>query len=154
MTTVFVDADACPVTRDAISIARSLGVGVVLAGNESQNLSRYAGRSGVETLQVGTGRDSADFAMVPRLTPGDVVVTQDTGLAAMALARGCYALSPRGKVFSSLTIELELEVRHAEQRLRRAGGRTRGPSPFVDEDREHFHESLRRVLREALARDT
>ncbi len=154
MTTLFVDADACPVTRDAISIARSMGVGVVLAGNESQNLSRYAGRDGVDILQVGTGRDSADFAMVPRLAPGDVVVTQDTGLASMALGRGCHALSPRGKVFSSLTIELEMEVRHAEQRLRRAGGRTRGPSPFVDEDRDHFRESLRRVLREALAPET
>jgi uncharacterized protein len=144
--TVYVDADACPVTRDAIAIARAHSMPVVLVANESQNLARYGERKGVEILQVGSGRDSADFAMVPRLAPGDVVVTADTGLAAMALGRGSLALSPRGRVYSPTTIDAELAVRHAEQRLRRSGGRTSGPSPFQDEDRERFRESLERLL--------
>lgn len=146
MTTVFVDADACPVTREAIAVARAHRVPVVLVGNESQNLARHAGRPGVETLQVTAGRDSADFAIVPLLKPEDVVVTGDTGLAAMALGRGSNALSPRGRMYLSATIDAELAVRHAEQRHRRAGGRTRGPSPFEDEDRECFREALERLL--------
>ena len=129
MTTIFVDADACPVTRDAISLARSRSLLVVLVANHSQNLARYAGRAGVEILQVASGRDSADFAMVPRLSPGDIVVTADIGLAAMALGRGSLALSPRGRQYLMATIDAELAVRHAEQRHRRAGGRTVGPSP-------------------------
>ena len=145
---IFVDADACPVTRDAVSIARSFGLSVMLVGNESQNLSRHAGRSGVETVQVGAGRDAADFAIVERLDRGDVVVTGDTGLAAMALGRGAIPIGFRGRVFTLWTIDAEMEVRHAEQRHRRAGGRTRGPSAFTDEDREHFRETLQRVLRE------
>jgi uncharacterized protein YaiI (UPF0178 family) len=148
MTTVFVDADACPVTRDAISIARAHRVPVVLVGNESQNLARYDGRTGVETVQVAAGRDTADFAIVARLAPEDVVVTGDTGLAAMTLGRGARAISYRGRVFSLFTIDAEMEVRHAEQRHRRAGGRTRGPSPFEDDDREHFRQSLEGLLRE------
>lgn len=146
MTTVFVDADACPVTRDAIGIARAHRVPVVLVSNGSQNLARFDGRPGVETLQVASGRDSADFAMVPLLTPEDIVVTGDTGLAAMALGRGCRALSPRGRQYYSATIDAELAVRHAEQRHRRSGGRTQGPSPFQDEDRERFREVLERLL--------
>ncbi|MCZ7664703.1 MAG: YaiI/YqxD family protein [Thermoleophilia bacterium] len=146
MITLYVDADACPVTRDAISVARAHRVPVVLVGNESQNLASYASRPGVQVIQVGTGRDAADFAIVERLSPGDVVVTGDTGLAAMALGRGSQAVSPRGRVFSMVTIDAELAVRHAEQRLRRAGGRTRGPAPFEDEDRGHFRESLGRLL--------
>jgi uncharacterized protein len=146
MTTVFVDADACPVTRDAIAVARSRSVSVVLVANESQNLARYAGRAGVELLQVGSGQDSADFAMVPRLAPGDIVVTADIGLAAMALSRGCRVLSPRGKEYLPALIDAELAVRHAEQRHRRAGGRTTGPTPFQDEDRERFRESMSRLL--------
>jgi uncharacterized protein YaiI (UPF0178 family) len=147
MTTLYVDADACPVTRDAISIARANRVPVVLVGNESQNLARYDAQAGVETMQVAAGRDTADFAIVARLTAEDVVVTGDTGLAAMTLGRGAQAISPRGRIFSLFTIDAEMEVRHAEQKLRRAGGRTRGPAPFVDEHREHFRESLKGLLR-------
>jgi len=147
MTTLYVDADACPVTREAISHARSHGIPVVLVGNEAQSFARYSDRPGVEIVQVGAGRDTADFAIVTRLSPGDVVVTNDTGLAAMALGRKAHAISPRGRVFSLLTIDAELEVRHAEQRVRRAGGRTRGPAPFETEDRENFAESLERLLR-------
>ena len=149
MTTVFIDADACPVTREAISIARSHGARVVLAANATQNVERYTRRSGVEAVQVGTGRDSADFAIVERLNPDDVVVTQDIGLAAMVLGRGARAISPRGRIFHLATIDAELAVRHAEQRFRRAGGRTGGPSKFEDEDREHFAEQFERLLGES-----
>ncbi len=146
---LFIDADACPVTRDALTIAKRRGVPVTLVANETQNVSRYDSRPGVDSVQVGSGRDAADFAIIERLSAGDVVVTQDTGLAAMVLGRGAIAMSPRGRVFLLATIDAELEFRHAEQRHRRAGGRTRGPSPFEDEDREHFSEVLVRLLDEA-----
>lgn len=151
MTTVFIDADACPTTREAITVARAHGLSVVLVGNGTQNFEKHLHRSGVEAIQVGQGRDSADFAIVERLAAGDVVVTQDIGVAAMALGRGAKALSPRGRIFWLATIDAELAVRHAEQKHRRAGGRTGGPSKFTEEDREHFVESLERVIRDARA---
>lgn len=148
MTTLYIDADACPVTRDAIAIARSRHVLVVLVANATQNLARYAGRGGVECVEVSGGRDAADFAIVERLAPGDVVVSQDIGLAAMVLGRGAVALSPRGRIYQAATIDMELAVRHAEAVHRRAGGRHKGPAPFEDEDREHFRDQLARVLQE------
>jgi uncharacterized protein len=148
MPTIFIDADACPVTRDAVAIARRRKVPVVLVANESQDMSRFANQAGVERMQVGSGRDAADFAMVPRLSPGDVVVTNDTGLAAMALAKGARPVSPRGRVYHAATIDLELALRHAEQQHRRAGGRTQGPAPFTDDDRERFRHALARLLDE------
>lgn len=147
MTTLFIDADACPVTRDALGVARTHGVRAVLVGNEAQSFGRYSTRGGVEVVQVPHGRDAADFAIVERLQPDDVVVTQDTGLAAMALGRGARPLSPRGRVFSLATIDAELALRHEERRHRRAGGRTRGPSAFEEEDRERFVQALARMLR-------
>jgi len=144
--TLFIDADACPVTRDALAIARARAVPVVLVANATQNLARYTGRPGVEAVQVSGGRDAADFAIIERLAAGDIVVTQDIGLAAMVLGRGARAISPRGRMYSPTTIDMELAVRHAEQRHRRAGGRTKGPSPFEDEDRERFAAVLKRVL--------
>jgi uncharacterized protein YaiI (UPF0178 family) len=152
VTTVFIDADACPVTRDAIEISRRHGLPVVLIANSNVSFARYEGRSGVETLTVGTGPDSADFAIVERLQPADIVVTQDIGLAAMALGRDAFALSPRGRVFYQSTIDAELAVRHAEKKLRRAGGRHGGPSAFHEDDREHFRDRFEMVIRDAAAR--
>jgi hypothetical protein len=145
MTTIFIDADACPVTREILSIARAHKIPVVMIANGAQNLSRYAGQVGVETVQVSSGRDTADFAIVTRLHSDDIVVTGDIGLAAMALGRA-RAISFRGRIFAPETIDMELALRHAEQQHRRAGGRTRGPAPFEDEDREHFIEALERML--------
>jgi uncharacterized protein YaiI (UPF0178 family) len=146
MTTVFIDADACPVTRDAISVARSHGARVMLVADTNTDLSKYV-RPGVEATSVSQGRDSADFAIVGMLEAGDVVVTQDIGVAAMALGRGAGAVSPRGRIFYQATIDADMELRHAEARHRRSGGRTGGPSPFTEDDREHFVSSLERLMR-------
>jgi uncharacterized protein len=149
VTTLFIDADACPVTREAISAARQVGIPVVLVANGTQNLERHTRRAGVEAIQVSSGADAADFAVIERLESGDVVVTQDIGLAAMVLGRGAAAVSPRGRVFHLATIDAEMHVRHEEKKLRRAGGRHGGPRAFADEDREHFSEAIERLLREA-----
>jgi uncharacterized protein len=146
MVTIFIDADACAVTRQAISVARRFRAPVVLVANESQNMDRWVEHERVSVVRVSKGRDAADFAMVPMLTSGDVVVTDDTGLAAMALARGARAITSRGRLFSAATIDAQLEVRHAEQKHRRSGGRTRGPAPLEDVDRDSFVDSLRRLL--------
>jgi uncharacterized protein YaiI (UPF0178 family) len=115
-------------------------------GNETQNLGRHTDRDGVEAVQAASGRDAADFAIVERLSAGDVVVTQDIGLAAMVLGRDAHAISPRGRVYNKVTIDAELAVRHAEAEHRRAGGRTKGPAPFEEEDRERFADALKRLL--------
>lgn len=76
--TLFIDADACPVTRESIDCARRAGVAVVIAGNSTQNLERHIRRDDprdteharrgfwVTTLDVSVGADSADFAIVER----------------------------------------------------------------------------------------
>ena len=84
------------------------------------------------------------------LQPGDIVVTQDIGLAAMALGRGARAIGVRGRVYTLATIDLDLHIRHEEKKVRRQGGRTRGPAPFEDDDRERFMANLRRLVGESL----
>lgn len=156
--TLFIDADACPVTREALDCARRAGVPVIIAGNSTQNLGRHV-RAGdprrpedarrgfwVDVLDVSVGADSVDFAIVERLCPGDVVVTQDIGLASMALGRRAAAIGVRGHVFRRETIDFELLVRHEEKRVRRAGGRTKGPAAFSPEDRRRFKERLSEML--------
>ena len=148
MTSLFVDADACPVIREAIAAARARRIRILLVGNESQNLARFAGRPGIEVLSVASGPDAADFAIVPLLTAQDIVITADIGLAAMVLGRGARAVSPRGHHYQPATIDAEMALRHAEKRHRRAGGRTQGPPPLGEEDREHFRSALEQLLSE------
>lgn len=160
MTRLFIDADACPVTRDALDVARRTKVPVVIVGNSTQNLLRHVRQNDpteptegfwVDILSVGVGADSADFAIVQQLEPSDVVVTQDIGLASMVLGRGARAIGVRGHVYNPLTIDSAMFIRHEEKKVRRAGGRTGGPAAFQDEDRQRFRENLRRLLAEAMA---
>ena len=124
--TIYIDADACPVTSEP--------------------------RDGfwVDTLPVGIGADAADFAIVQELEPGDIVVTQDIGLAAMALGRHARAIGVRGRVYTLTTIDLDMHIRHEEKKVRRQGGRTKGPAAFEDDDRERFAANLQRLVEETL----
>ena len=99
------------------------------------------------TLDVSVGADSADFAIVERLQAGDVVVTQDIGLASMVLGRDAAAIGVRGRVYDKATIDMQLFIRHEEKKVRRAGGRTRGPAAFTSEDRARFKRNLTELLR-------
>lgn len=168
MPTLFIDADACPVTREALAGARAARIPCVIAGNTTQNLERRIRRDDprdadhargrdnthpgfwVEVLDVSTGADSADFAIIECLEPGDVVVTQDIGLASMALGRGAAAIGVRGHIYEKATIDMQLFIRHEEKKVRRAGGRTKGPSAFTDDDRERFTRNLAKLLKDAL----
>ena len=157
--TIYLDADACPVTAEALAVARACQVPAVIAGNSTQNLARHLRRGDprtptggfwVDTLPVGVDADAADFAIVQELQPGDIVVTQDIGLAAMALGRRARAIGVRRRVFTLATIDLDLHIRHEEKKVRRQGGRTKGPAAFEDDDRERFAANLRRLVDKAL----
>lgn len=162
---LFIDADACPVTSVALACARDACTPVVIVGNTTQNLERHirhgdprspekargrdAGHDGfwVDVLDVSIGADSADFAIVERLLPNDIVVTQDIGLASMVLGRGAAAIGVRGRVYDKATIDMQLFIRHEEKKVRRAGGRTHGPEPFKGSDRTRFRHNLIELLR-------
>lgn len=164
MTRLYIDADACPVIRESLSATRELRVPCVIAGNTTQNLERHLRASDpreprdparpdggfwVSTVQVGVGADSADFEIAAAVTPDDVVVTQDIGLADIVLGRGARAIGVRGHVYNPLTIDSMMFIRHEEKRVRRTGGRTKGPAAFTSEDRRRFSRNLRQLLREA-----
>ena len=96
-----IDADACPVTDIAIRIAAARGVEVTLVCDDAHEMRREDAR----TVTVSRGADSADFALVNLLRPGDIVVTQDYGLAAMCLSRGARALHQDGWEYTAQNID-------------------------------------------------
>ena len=104
----------------------------------------------VEIVRVDDERDAVDIAIANRAAAGDIVVTQDYGLAAMVLGKGARALSPRGRVYDNGNIESLLAARHHAQKARRArrtaGERIKGPPRLRQADRERFRRTLVRLM--------
>lgn len=143
---ILIDADGCPVVNQAIEAGRRRGVSVLLFCDTSHQLSR----PGAETVVVSKGADSADFALVSRVEPGDVVVTQDYGLAAMCLARGGRPLSQDGLLFTADNIDALLACRYETKRTLAAGGRVKGPKKRRAGQNAAFLDSLSKLLDENL----
>lgn len=99
-----------------------------------------------EHLVVGAEPQAADLALANRARAGDVVITQDWGLAALVLGRGCRAISPTGRIYRPETIQLLLEERHIKAKVRRGGGRTPGPRARTAEDEARFALALEWAL--------
>lgn len=142
---VLIDADACPVTNIAIAMAVKREVEVLLVCD----CAHYFQREGAQTITVLRGADSADYRLANLAQAGDVVVTQDYGLAAMCLARGTYAISQNGLVFTENNIDGLLEQRHQAAKLRRSGGRIRGPAKRTRTLDEAFEIAFGKLLEEA-----
>jgi uncharacterized protein YaiI (UPF0178 family) len=101
-----------------------------------------------QTITVARGADSADLMLVNLVHRNDIVVTQDYGLAALCLARGARPLDQNGRIYDESNIDSLLGMRHISQKIRRAGGRTKGPSKRTKEQDEWFEQSLEKLLRE------
>ena len=141
---VLVDADGCPVTRIAARVAAEYGVSCVVFCDMAHEFRELG--SSVEVVTVSTGADSADFALVNRAERGDIVVTQDFGLAAMCMARGAVPVDQNGRIYSDDNIGLLLEQRNMAKRLRRGGARLKGPKPRRDSQDAAFERKLRSLL--------
>ena len=140
---LLIDADACPVTDLALECAKEYKIDeCVLLCDTSHMIERENAR----TIVVSKGADSADFALVNLVKAGDVVVTQDYGLAAMCLAKKANVLNQNGLIFTEYNIGSLLEQRHFAKKVRMAGGRTKGPSKRTKEQDEAFLKSLRKIL--------
>ena len=141
--TVWIDADGCPVVAITVRVAREFGVPCTIVCDTAHTFEQT---DSVTVLTVSQGADSADFALVNRIGAGDVVVTQDYGLAAMCLARRAVPIHQNGWVFTENNIDGLLHDRYAAKKERMAGGRLRGPAKRKPEQNEAFEKTLREVL--------
>ena len=139
---LLIDADGCPVVDISIRLAKKYAVECFILCDTSHVFER----EGATTITVSKGADSVDFALVNRIEQGDVVVTQDYGLAAMCLAKGAIALSQDGMVYSSDNIDALLLARYTAQKIRNAGGRLRGPAKRTPAQNTAFEERLRGIF--------
>ena len=140
---ILIDADACPVTRIVERVAREQGIPVVLLCDTNHVLS-----SSYSTIKViGAGADAVDIALINLCHPGDIVVTQDYGVAALALGKGAKAIHQSGKWYTNENIDGLLMERHMAKVARRsAKHHLKGPAKRTAEDDRRFEESFRRLI--------
>ena len=141
---IFVDADACPVVRIVEKIAKKYEVPVTLLCDTNHVLSSdYS-----EVMIVGAGADAVDFKLISLCRQGDIVVTQDYGVAAMALSKKAHAIHQSGKWYTNENIDQMLMERHLAKKARRASSKNhlKGPRKRTEEDDMRFAESFERLL--------
>lgn len=142
---IWVDADACPaVIKDILfRAAERLELPLTLVANR---LLRVPSSPYIRALQVPKGFDVADAHIVERVGGGDLVITGDVPLAAALIAKGAFALSPRGEFYSGENIRERLSMRDFMEGLRGAGANISGPDALSQADRQAFANQLDRFL--------
>lgn len=143
---VLIDADACPVVDIAVSACRQFHVPCLLLCDTAHQMQR----EGAQTLIFDKGADSVDFAVANRAKSGDIVITQDYGVASMCLAKGARVLHQDGWEYTEFNISGLMEQRHAAKKFRAAGGRTKGPAKRKPEQDKAFHTALTKLLQQSV----
>jgi len=152
---ILVDGDACPVKEDIVDIAQKkslqLRSGQAIEVIFVISTASYFDRGwNVKKIVVDSLPQAVDIAIVNRVEAGDVVVTQDYGLAALVLGKKGKAISPRGYFFNDDNIDRLLQRRHIHYEARKAGVRVKGPRKRSGKDRTRFHKNFQRLLDECL----
>ena len=139
---LLIDADGCPVVDISVKLAGEYGVSCLLLCDTAHEIFR----SGAQTLVFDKGADSVDYALVSRVIPNDLVVTQDYGLASMCLARGAQVIHQDGWAYTADNIDALLFSRHQSRKLRSAGVRMKGCKKRTHAQDEAFADFLRKIL--------
>lgn len=141
---IYVDADACPVTKIVERVAQKHNIPCTLLCDTNHVLhSNYS-----DIVIIGAGADAVDFKLVSLIKKGDICVTQDYGVAAMILGKGAYGIHQSGKWYTNENIDELLMQRHIAKKVRRSSKKNhlKGPAKRTQEDDLHFEESLEQLI--------
>lgn len=141
---VLIDADACPVVDIAVRLCKQYNIPCLLLCDTAHIMHR----EGADTLIFDKGADSVDFALVNRAKAGDIVITQDYGLASMCLGKRVRVLHQDGWEYTEYNISGLMEQRHAAKKHRLAGGRTKGPAKRTRQQDEAFAAAFEKLLQQ------
>jgi len=142
---IIVDADGCPGKNLIEKAASENSIELIMYCDINHVLSSdYA-----SIRYVDSGFQSVDMKVANEAKSKDIIITQDFGVAAMVLAKGAYAMGPKGHIYDDDNIDKLLFERHMSSKLRRSGGKTFGPKKRTNEDDEKLYHNLIRLILKA-----
>ncbi len=142
---ILVDADACPVKEIIVRLAKEKNIEVSMFFDNSHTYED--GYSKVYILDK--GRDSVDYYLINKMHPGDIVVTQDYGVASMALGKRGYPINQNGLIYTDENILSLLNQRAINQKIRRHKN-LKGPKKRTKENDVNFEDKLRFLINSKL----
>ncbi|WP_112181040.1 MULTISPECIES: YaiI/YqxD family protein [Paraliobacillus] len=142
---IYVDADACPVKDIIIKEAKKHTIEVFLVKSYA-HFSTQDDPIGVTSVYVDSDKEAADYRIMSMLASKDILITQDYGLASLALEKHATVIHHKGFLYSLENIDFLLETRYQSAQARKSGYRTKGPKAFSNEDRAKFHRIFKELL--------
>ena len=139
---ILIDADACPVKEIAVKEAKKRNMEVIMVCDTSHIINDGYSK----TVTVDKAADSADIKLVNMAEKGDVVVTQDYGVAAMSLSKGAFAINQSGLVYSQENIDRILFERQLSAKVRRSGGKHKNAKKRTKQEDINFAGNFRELL--------
>lgn len=147
MTTIYIDADACPVKDEVERVAARHNLDTIMVTDGGLRPSQ---NPRVRLVIVEQGADAADDWIVAHIEANDICVTNDIPLAAQCLEKDALAIKSNGELFTQDAIGMALATRTLMQGLRETGTITGGPAPFSKRDRAQFLDRLETTVQKAL----
>lgn len=139
---ILIDADGCPVVDITVKLSTQRQIECLILCDTAHIIEK----EGASTLIFSKGADSVDFALVNRVLPGDIVITQDYGLAAMCLSKNAIVINQDGMEYTDQNIDSLLLARHTSRKIRKSGGRVKGPRKRTADQDEEFYRALISLL--------
>lgn len=141
---IIIDADGCPVRDLAVRYAKKYGLEALIVCDINHMIrDNYA-----KVITVDKGYDAVDFKIIGLMHSGDLVITQDYGLASLVLSKAGYAMDQNGMIYDESNIDMLLLRRHMSKQIRKSGGKTKGPSKRKREDDLQFSLALEKFIKE------
>lgn len=140
---ILIDGDGCPVIDLAIKIGKIFNIDVIIMCDTSHVFNK----EGAKTMVFPKGPDSVDFALVNLVKKDDIIITQDYGLAAMAINKAYCVINQNGLIYNNENIDMLLYSRHISKKIRKGGGRVKGPKKRSVEDNNNFEKTLTEVCK-------
>jgi uncharacterized protein YaiI (UPF0178 family) len=142
---IIIDGDGCPqkVKEICEQAAREYGIELIIVVDIDHLIV-----SDFKIIVVDKGRDSTDYKIVEIFQQGDILVTQDYGLASLVLGKASAIIHTAGFFINKNNIDSLLQSRYIGDRIRKLGEKTKGPSKRRKEQDENFRKCLYKVLNE------
>jgi uncharacterized protein YaiI (UPF0178 family) len=143
---IIVDGDACPARELIEKAAKENKVELIIYCSIDHMIkSNYA-----QVRYVDKGSQAVDMKVANEAKKNDIVISQDYGVAAMVLGKGCYAISPKGRIYNDNNIDSLLFQRHLSAKVRKSGGKYSNPKKRTKEDDERLYKNLFKLIQRAM----
>lgn len=139
---ILIDADGCPVVNETIKVAHKFNLESIIFCDTSHNFDE----KNIKVIVVSKGIDAVDFAILNNIEKGDIVITQDYGLASLVLSRNSYAINQSGMVYTNENIDELLYSRYISKKMRNSGARIKGPKKRDKSQDIIFKENLEKLI--------